>query len=321
MSVKMAAPLLIAAGPEYAGQQHRSAAHALSDVLPAEPTGNVFEEPFRAAVSETGNRHPVTRNLPGSEQTPPDWSRWFRLVDAVPSGGQIVMEGPDSRPLLILNREGDGRVALMLSDHAWLWARGFEGGGPHVPMLRRLSHWLMKEPDLEEEALRLSVDGDQLRIERQTLEEAVEPVLLKFPGGETRDVTLSEDEPGIWSATVETEELGVHTVEEGDRRALAHVGPVNPREYTDVRSTTDFLAPLAEATGGSARRIGAGHDLAPRIVPMSASRSYAGPSWIGLKTTDAYVLRGVDRISLIAGFFGLALLLGILSLTWYREGR
>ena len=54
---------------------------------------------------------------------------------------------------------------------------------------------------------------------------------------------------------------------------------------------------------------------------MSESRSYSGPNWIGLKTTDAYVLRGVDRISLMAGFLGLALLLGLVSVTWYREGR
>lgn len=312
--------VLIASGPDYA---HSSSVFRtpLSTILPAEPTGNVFEEPYVAEVSETGDRHPVTRDLPGGASTPPSWSRWFRLVDVIPNDGQIVMQGPEERPLLILNREGEGRVALMLSDHAWLWARGFEGGGPHVPLLRRLSHWLMKEPDLEEEALRIKARDGRLTIERQTLSEGIEPIFLKFPSGRSEEVNLIEDESGMWTAVVESDELGIHTAEEGERRALTHVGPVNPREYTDVRSTTDLLANLAEETNGSVRRVGADHDANLRVVPMRANRSYAGSNWIGLKTTDAYVLRGVDRYSLLAGFLGLAILLGLLSATWYREGR
>ncbi|MEM8812574.1 MAG: hypothetical protein AAGF59_08150 [Pseudomonadota bacterium] len=310
--------VLVASGPDYA---HASSVFRtpLADILPAEPTGSVFEQPYRAAVSETGIRHPVTRDLPGSESVPPKWSRWFRLVDVFGSDGQVVMEGPEQRPLLILNREGDGRVALMLSDHAWLWARGFEGGGPHVPLLRRLSHWLMKEPDLEEEALRMEARDGRLQVTRQTLTDGTEPIFLKYPDGRSEQITLDETAAGIWSATLDTTDLGIHVVEQGDRRALAHVGPVNPREYTDVRSTQDLLQPIAEATGGSARRIeGSG---TPRLAPMRSARSYSGSNWIGLRTTEAYVLRGVDRISLIAGFLGLALLLGVLSLTWYREGR
>ena len=84
------------------------------------------------------------------------------------------MQGPDDKPLLVLSREGEGRVALLLSDHIWLWARGYEGGGPHLDLLRRLSHWLMKEPDLEEEALRLIVRGRDLTVQRQTMADSVE---------------------------------------------------------------------------------------------------------------------------------------------------
>jgi len=263
----------------------------------------------------------VTRNLPGGNTDPPSWSRWFRLVDVTPSEGHVVMQGPDERPLLILNREGEGRVALMLSDHAWLWARGFEGGGPHVSLLRRLSHWLMKEPDLEEEALRIKSRDGTLQIERQTLSETSDPVFLKFPSGKSETITLLENDKGIWAAQVDTEELGIHVVEDGERRSLSHVGPVNPREYTDVRSTTELLASLTAETSGSVRRVGDGANSNLTIVPMRAARSYSGSNWLGLKTTEAYVLLGVDRISLLAGFLGLAILLGLISLTWYREGR
>src|SRR5262249_59631989 len=105
-------------------------------------------------------RRAAGRGGPGGPgQTPRQRSRRFRLVDSRAPKGTTVMHGPDNKPLLLLSREGDGRVALLLSDHIWLWARGYEGGGPHIDLLRRLSHWLMKQPDLEEEALRLLVRG------------------------------------------------------------------------------------------------------------------------------------------------------------------
>src|SRR5579883_2032606 len=154
--VRQGGAVLVAAGPDYASPTSLWRTPLVS-VLPAEPSGQLTEEPYRPQLTDLGKRHPVTRGLEGSADNPPHWSEWFRLVDARPEKGTTVMQGPDGKPLLQLSREGEGRVALLLSDHIWLWARGFEGGGPHLDLLRRLSHWLMKEPDLEEEALRLSV--------------------------------------------------------------------------------------------------------------------------------------------------------------------
>ena len=147
--------------------------------------------PFHAAAERAGKRHPVTRGLVGADTSPPHWSRWFRLVDTRAANGTTIMEGPDKKPLLVLSREGEGRVGLLLSDHIWLWARGYEGGGPHLDLMRRLSHWLMKQPDLEEEALRLIVRGRDLLIERQTMADNVSEVTLTLPSGGTRTVTLA----------------------------------------------------------------------------------------------------------------------------------
>ncbi|MQT12534.1 hypothetical protein [Segnochrobactrum spirostomi] len=294
----------------------------LSSVLPAEPTGRVIEEPFRPELTDMGKRHPVTRDLPGSEQTPPAWSHWFRMIDANASSGQTVMSGAEGRPLLILGREGKGRSATLLSDHAWLWARGYEGGGPHVPLLRRLAHWLMKEPELEEEALRLSVRGTNLVIERQTLGDTVAPVTLTDPTGRKSEVTLKQSAPGLWTATVPATGVGLYVATDGERKALAHVGPPNPRELADVRSTTEILAPIAQATGGTVRRIGAG-DAAeiPRMVTLAEATRFGGDDWIALKSTNATVLEGLVRVPLLGGFLGLAILLSVLALTWAREGR
>src|ERR1700732_1649207 len=150
--VRSGGAVLVAAGPDYAGPTSIWRT-PLDTILPAEPSGSVTEGAYRARLTDLGRRHPVTRGLAGSDEDPPHWSRWFRLVDTRAAKGTAVLQGPNEKPLLLLSREGEGRVALLLSDHIWLWARGYEGGGARVDLLRRLSHWLMKEPDLEEEAL------------------------------------------------------------------------------------------------------------------------------------------------------------------------
>src|SRR5205823_3120771 len=169
--------VLVAAGSDYASPTSIWRT-PLDAILPAEPSGNVTDRAFRPVLTDLGQRHPVTRGLDGSEERPPHWSEWFRIVDTRSATGTSVMQGPDAKPLLILSHEGEGRVALLLSDHIWLWARGFEGGGPHLDLLRRLSHWLMKEPDLEEEALRLTVSGHDLLVRRQTMADETAEVTL-----------------------------------------------------------------------------------------------------------------------------------------------
>ena len=311
--------VLVAAGPDYAGA--RSIYHTpLAATLPVAPSGGILEQPFRPTVSALGQRHPVTRDLPGSEEDPPAWSDWFRLVEAVPTAGETVMTGVGDNPLLVLSREGEGRVATMLSDHIWLWARGFDGGGPHVPLMRRLSHWLMKEPELEEEALRLITGNGALVIQRQTLADSAAPVTLTTPSGETQELTLEEAEPGLWRATVDTPDMGLYRATDGELTALGHVGPANPLEARDLTSTTEKLQPVADATRGSVRRVETA-DAAPRILMRPDGRSTSGGDWIGLKRSEASELTGVERVPLFAGLLGLAILLSALSSTWWREGR
>jgi hypothetical protein len=319
--VRQGGAVLVAAGRDYASPTSLWRTPLVS-VLPAEPNGQTIETPFRPRLSDLGKRHPVTRGLEGSAEDPPHWSNWFRLVDARPEKGTTVMEGPEGKPLLQLSREGEGRVALLLSDHIWLWARGFDGGGPHLDLLRRLSHWLMKEPDLEEEALRLSVRGHDLTVQRQTMAETVDEVTLTMPSGKTQTVTLGEAEPGVWRSTIEAKELGLWRASDGKLSALANVGPANPREFDEVTSTTDWLAPLVGATGGDAVRIedGTGIHL-PRVVGVRANDSYHGDDWIGLKLREASVVRGIGVLPVFAGLIGLLLLVGSLAATWAREGR
>jgi hypothetical protein len=319
--VREGGAVLVAAGPDYASQTSIWRT-PLDQILPAEPTGRMTETPFRATLSDAGRRHPVTRGLEGGNDDPPHWSRWFRLVDTKTANGTTVLQGPDAKPLLLLSREGEGRVALLLSDHIWLWARGYEGGGPHLDLLRRLSHWLMKQPDLEEEALRLIVRGRELTVQRQTMADAVDPVTLTAPSGASRTLALSSSEPGVWKSAVQANELGLWRATDGKLTALVNVGPANPREFSEVTSTPDVIAPLANATGGDSRRVtdASGINM-PRIVAVRSSDTYKGEDWLGVKMRDASVVRGIGVLPMFAGLLGLLLLIGSLAATWAREGR
>ena len=313
--------VLIAAGPDYASPTSLWRT-PLDAILPAEPSGDITEQPFRATLTDAGKRHPVTRGLEGSDSDPPHWSQWFRLVDIKRSDGTSVMQGPDGKPLLVLAHEGEGRVALMLSDQIWLWARGYQGGGPHLDLLRRLSHWLMKQPELEEEALRLIVKGRDISVERQTMADNVNEVTLTSPTGVTRTLNLQPVEPGVWRAGVTANELGLWRATDGKLTALTNVGPANPREFAQVTSTIDVLSPLTNATGGDSRRLADGTSLdVPRVVPVRTSSTFKGDDWIGLKMRDQSVVRGIGVLPVFAGLIGLLLLVGSLALTWAREGR
>jgi hypothetical protein len=318
--VRNGGAVLVSAGPDYASTTSIWRT-PLDSVLPAEPVG-VTEKPFYAHLSDAGKRHPVTRGLEGSAFEPPHWSRFFRTVDTRNPATPPVMTGADGEPLLLLARYGEGRVALLLSDQIWLWARGYEGGGPHLDLLRRTSHWLMKQPDLDEEALRLQVHGKDLVVQRQTMADTVAPVTVTSPSGATRELTLTAGDPGIWSATIPASELGLWQATDGKLKALINVGPTNPKEFSEVTSTTDMLKPLLQATGGDAQRVADGSSVAlPRIVPVRSSGIFHGDGWMGVRMRDASVVKGVGVLPMFAGLIGLLLLLGGFAATWLREGR
>ncbi len=334
--VEQGGALLVAAGDDFAGQMSLSRT-PLSVVLPATPTGRLLEEPFKAKLSPDGLKHPVTRDLPGAAAGPkgePTWGRWFRQVEVVPSRGYTLMSGAQDRPLLVLDRKGRGRVALLLSDHAWLWARGYDGGGPHTDLLRRLAHWLMQEPDLEEERLTASAKGLKLTIERRSMKDDVPPVEISAPGGETSQATLDKAGPGVWRSTLDVKAPGLYKLqtpsESGELHAVAQAGIEDAREMSEVTATGEKLRPLIEATGGGvfwtrSRGLLASAGVTsvelPRISMLANARVLAGSGWLGLKDREAYVTRGVKLIPMFTGAAALAALLALLALCWWREGR
>ena len=291
----------------------------LKAVMPGRPTGEVIEQGFRPMLTTLGERHPVTADLAGTAAETPEWGRWFRMIDAVVESGTTVMQGVNNRPLLQLDRIGDGRVALLLSDHAWLWARGAEGGGPQAELLRRLAHWLMKEPDLEEEDLRLSTRGNRLDITRRSLGAAPEQVTVSTPSGDRLPVKLEDQGGGraIGSATVS--ETGLYTVSDGDLEAVTVVGALNAQEYADVRTSPDALMPVVQATSGGIYWIA--EDGVPNMRLVRPGRDTSGSDWLGLIANGSYIVTGVEQRSLFPALAVLLLALGALMMAWHREGR
>ena len=320
--VRAGGALLVAAGPEFRGKQGL-ATGPLAAILPAEPTGALLEKPFLPRVTALGQRHPVTRNLPGHEKDPPNWAPWLRLIEAQNKNGVPVMSDADGHPLLLLAHEEKGRVALLLSDHIWLWARNVQNGGPYLDLLRPIVHWLMKEPDLEEEALRIKAQAGHLLIERQTLHETTGPVTLTTPSGQQQTLTLTPDSAGLWRTSIPALEWGLHQVRDGALTAFAHIGPSNPREMADVISTPDLLNPISRATGAAARRIGqAGnaHVHLPVLLRHAQADHYAGDDYMALKDNNGTRLKAVSIKPLFGGLQGLLILLICIVLAWWAEG-
>jgi hypothetical protein len=312
--------LLEAAGPNF-GTPMSLSRSPLGAILPAEPTGEVFEEGFKPQVTDLGRRDPVTEGLPGAGPLggEPSWGRWFRQVDARVHRGVTVMTGDRGDPLLVLDRVGKGRVAQLLSDEMWFWARGFEGGGPQAELLRRLAYWLMKEPDLEENDLRATVDGDRLVVTRQSLEPDDRPVTVTAPDGSSQSLKLAPDEGGRSGGSLAIKEMGLYRVTEGGKTALAAAGPLNPIEFADVRTTPDKLAPVAAATGGGIFWVGSGK--IPDIRRVAPDETAAGRNWMGFRANGDYTVAGFSEMPLLPEVVALLLIVGGLLAAWRREGR
>ncbi len=309
--------LLVAAGPEFAAFDGLYST-PMSRVLAAAPTGAVLDGAFRPKVTDYGRRHPVTGSLTGGETDKPTWGKWFRTVETTAPEIDTLMSGLDGKPLLVLSRSGEGRSAQLLSDQSWLWARGYDGGGPQIELLRRLAHWLMKEPELEEEALTGRQVGRELTIERRTMAEKADPVTVTLPSGATEVVTLSEKSPGLWQGSLKVSQAGMHRLSDGKLEAVAAASSADAREAQDVLATTAKLSPLTKATGGGMAWL---EDSMPRLIKVSAGRNMAGYGWMGLRANNAYRVIAVSEFPLFASLLALgALLLGV-CLMWTREGR
>ncbi len=314
--VERGGALLVVAGPEFAGP-FSLARTPLSSILPARSLSKIDTHAFRPTVTSKGERHPVTAVLAAVSKS---WGHWGRRIAASSFSGTAVLSDDTDQPLMILDRVGNGRVAMFMSDHAWLWARGFDGGGPHAELYRRLAHWLMKEPELEEEALRAQIKGGQLLVTRHTLADNPKPVDVIGPDGLAVQLPLSAVSPGVFSGTMTADASGLYSVRDEKLLAVASGGSLNPKEYAHLIPSAKTLKPLVSASKGGVFTVRQINDL-PSLRRTGIRDRQAGRTWMGLKRNGAFVVTGEQRRPLLPALVMVLVLIGLAAGAWWREGR
>ena len=313
--------LLEASGPSFATEDSLYNT-ALVSVLPGIPTGEVLKKSYLPAVTAEGKNHPVTKNLswPGANAEGPGWGHWLRQVAIKTESGDVLMNGADDNPLLVLDRVDEGRVAQIASDHIWLWARGYDGGGPHAELLRRVVHWLMKEPELDEKALDVKADGKNITIRSQNYKRKNADIAMTKPDGSTQTITLENDTNGVLTRTIEADQLGIYGFEDAEgEEGFIVVGDLNPPELRGVKTTSDILKPMAEASGGGILWLD--DHPQPALRQLANSNNYAGRDWIALRKNNDYTVTGTRDRPLMPAWLACALILGLAILGWWREGK
>ncbi len=309
--VKNGGALFVASGPEFIGMES-IARSPLSEILPASPGSGFVEKPFMPKLSDTGRFHPVTRPLAEIRH----WGRWLRQIDLVMKSGKVLMEGANGSPLLVLEEVGSGRVAQLASDQIWLWAKGYEGGGPYSDLLRRTVHWLMKEPELEENSLIISPGQREIALRMRTSPGTKKTITVTPPTGAPAEVVLKETDNGWMQANMEAKVPGVYSFEHNGNRQFASMGSLNPPEFRGITATQEILSPPVKAAKGGIFWISEG---IPDTRLVKSGGSYAGNSWLGLRRNSDYSIAGVASTPLIPSWLGVLLVLFTILAGWWRE--
>ena len=334
--VRRGGGLLLTAGPEFVGPGSLQDT-PVGDVLPAHVTpgqDSMLVSRFRPTLTDTGRRHPVTASLPGAPKAGADlnspaavpglWGPWYRALRPDSTHGEVLMNGPDNSPLLVLDRVEQGRIALLLSDQIWLWSRGEDGGGPQAELLRRIAHWLMKEPELEEEQLGASITDGTLNITRHSVgAPAPTTVTLTAPSGQNSTVALRTGEnEGTQTAHVPVTDSGIWRISDGAHTTYAAPEQDNTHEMTDLRATATRVADMVHQTGGGVFWLGdTTADMRTPSIRLARSGALHGADWLAFVQRDAHLVTGRTPIPLLPAPLAMALALMLLCAAWWREGR
>lgn len=306
--------LLVATGEAFTTDEslYRS---PLSAVLPIRPTDELIDGRFVPELTDAGKRHPITAGLAAGQSS---WGPWYRIVESEVIGGDILMSGPAGEPLLIVDRVKDGRVATLMSDQAWLWSKGHEGGGPYNELFRRVAHWLMGEPELEAERLDAQAENDTLKIERFSIRDKVRNVRVTAPDGSVETVKLQKTAEGYFQAVIPSKGQGAYKLDDGKVSTIAAIGRLNPVEFSNLLPDAKRLLPLSEAAGGGLFPVGPEGPL-PQVQQIKEGRSSSDS--LGLVKREQYEIRESRRTPLLPPFVYFLLFILCMGGAWYREGK
>jgi hypothetical protein len=325
--VREGGALLVVSGEEFASDQSILKT-SLEPVIPGVPAGRILDGAFKPALSTKGKTHPVTRDLSWKTDHKGDdfgWGRWLRMVDmeVQKDNVHVLMTGLNEKPLMALQRIEEGRSAHIASDQIWLWSRGYEGGGPHAIMLRNMVHWLMKEPSLDELALKLTVKDSHILVQKPDYDNPAAEIIVTAPDGTQETVILERTGDGWLSAHVQASALGIYGFEDPSTQKMhfAVMGDINPPELMEVIATSEKLDPVADATGGAMIWL---EDRPHPALGMrqAGARDYKGlGARVMLRKNGGYTVKALRETSLLPSWLAAGFLVLALLLLWWREGR
>ncbi len=342
--VKDGGALLIAAGPELNSKEFMKDIYdsPLKEIIPAGPGTGSIEQVFKPQISPRGQRHPAMRGLPGANtpdaKSTPSWGPWYRQIEISEPRGEAVLEGVDKKPLLLLSRQGEGRVALLASDSLWRWElAGAQEKGPYAQLINQVSHWLMKNPAYDEESLKLEAGKKEIDVVLQTMGDKPKEIAVQMPSGKTQTVTprAHPQQPGLWTYKIPAEDVGAYSAQAADKTgpvAYNFVGQESPLEFADIISTDKILKPLIARSGGGMSVLPApaeGKTIIPEIrfvAPANGDKQSPlhGPGWLGVQMTAALTNAREEKkpfidLALLAGAGGLLLALSYLHQAQWRN--
>jgi hypothetical protein len=291
---------------------------ALSDILPVTAPANeesLLKKPYVPALTDLGKQHAVTGDLV-RRMEPSPWSEWLTQADLPQTKGDTLMTGAEGKPLLILDQVTDGRVAVLTSDNVWIWSKG--AGGPYTELLRNTAHWLMKEPELENDYIKAEAKGNVITVSERSLSDRQKIVVMTDPSGKTEEIALDLQEKGWVSAKVAASQNGIYRFSNGTKTAFVAVGTALNEEFSDVRTTSERLRPVIDKTHGALIWYQETPDFALRILSGSAG-NYGAEGWLGLKRNGAYTVEHVESDALIPEWLVLLTLMAGLVFVWWRE--
>ncbi|MBI3440795.1 MAG: hypothetical protein HY052_03160 [Proteobacteria bacterium] len=282
-------------------------ATAVGDILPVEPKSeetSILSGPYLPQLTDIGKTHPVTADLQAGKNP---WGSWFGQTDVNQTKGQVLMTGAEGRPLLILDKVSDGRVAVLTSDNIWLWSKGMHGGGPYTELLRNVAHWLMREPELEEDYIKTEVKGNMITISEHDQSDGKTDVTMIRPDGHEEIISLSTREQAWNVARVVADQNGIYRFSNSNRTAFAVLGTAASQEFSDVHTTGEKLQPLVDKTKG-------------RILWYPEMPHFTR-SDLRLKDHMAYNITSIDSAPILPNWLSMLIIFGTLTCVWYSEGK
>ncbi len=309
--------VLDASGPSYASKNSLSNS-PLKEILPTKPTGEVINKEFFPTLSTLGVRHPVTSKL-YLQKDNKRWGKWYSYIDTIKISGDTLLETDEGKPLLILNKLEKGRVAQLLSDSSWVWSRSIDNKGPQSKLLRRTIHWLLKEPELQENNIITKVKNGKIEIFKNTLIKGDVSAKVVKPDGKIQNIVIKDNMNGQLSAVINANISGKYKIIIGEKIKTLFVGNTNYEETNDVRSSDKLVSRIALESNGGVFWLNQGIPDIIRITNKSIIK--AGVNWIGITSKNNFVNKKVSNYNVIPWYLLFFVLIFLIFFAWYRESK